>query len=454
MSMTMASTLDPSQAIRRDPDQTCSDLLRFVDASPTPYHAVETAAAQLRAAGFRPTVPSEDFAALTPGPYYTTSSDGTILAFVRPKTRVQGFRIIGAHTDSPNLRIKPRPLYEKVGYLQLGVEVYGGVLLNSWLDRDLRLAGRVMVRGVEGKLTSRLVSLSQPVVRVPQLAIHLDREVSEKGLLLNRQEHLVPILGLADAKKPRQAGDSELLRELCAAQLGLGPNDIVSFELHLHDSTPSCRAGLAQELIFAPRLDNLGMCHAGLQALLRTFEFDDERGITPVLALFDHEEVGSASDHGAQSATLPRLLERLALSTGCDREKYHQALSRSLCVSADMAHAVHPNYPDRHEANHRPQLNMGPVVKYNSQQRYATSLPTAAQIFELGKKAELSLQEYVHRTDLPCGSTIGPIVSTLLGIPTVDLGNPMLSMHSARELAGAADPENMSRLLAHFLLSR
>ncbi len=450
----MPDTQPSSFAPNRDPEHTCADLLRFIDASPTPYHAVESAASRLRNVGFSPISPDADFAALNPGAYYTTSSDGTIIAFVRPKERIQGFRIVGAHTDSPNLRLKPRALYEKVGYLQLGVEVYGGVLLNSWLDRDLRLAGRAMVRGEDGKLSTRLLSLTQPIVRVPQLAIHLDREISDKGLLLNRQDHLVPILGLADAKKPRTAGDTELLRELCAHELRLSPTEIVSFELHLHDATPSTRAGLGQELIFAPRLDNLGMCHAGLEALLRIFQVDDGQGFAPVLALFDHEEVGSASDHGAQSAILPRVLERLALSTGCNREQYHQALSRSLCVSADMAHAVHPNYPDRHEANHRPQLNAGPVVKYNSQQRYATSLPTAAHLFELGRRAELSLQEYVHRTDLPCGSTIGPIVSTLLGIPTVDLGNPMLSMHSARELAGAADPEKMSRLLAHFLLSR
>ncbi|MFO0622514.1 MAG: M18 family aminopeptidase [Polyangia bacterium] len=447
--MTTASPV----TFEQDSNQTCADLLRFIDASPTPYHAVAESAARLAAIGFAHVSLATDFAALSPGGYFATASDGTIVAFVRPRRAVTGFRIIGAHTDSPNLRLKPRALYEKVGYLQLGVEVYGGVLLNSWLDRDLRLAGRAVVRDDDGRLKSRLVSLAEPIVRVPQLAIHLDRDVHEKGLTLNRQEHMVPILGLADAKKPK-ATDSQLIQELCAQQLGLSPKQIVSWELHLHDSTPSVRAGLSKELVFAPRLDNLGMCHAALSALLRTHAVDDDSGVVSVVALFDHEEVGSSSDHGAQSALLPQVLERLVLSTGGTRETYHQALARSLCASTDMSHAVHPNYVDRHEANHRPLLNGGPVIKYNSQQRYATSLPTAALMMALGQKAGIELQQYVHRTDLPCGSTIGPIVSTLLGIPTVDLGNPMLSMHSARELCGAADPELMSRLLAHFLVSR
>jgi len=458
MSMTIPDPASTSLSIDRDADQTCSDLLHFIDASPTPYHAVASSAALLGAAGFTAVSASDDFAALAAGAYYTTVSDGTLLAFVRPRKAradtIRGFRIVGAHTDSPNLRIKPRPVYEKVGYLQLGVEVYGGVLLNSWLDRDLRLSGRVMVRGDDGRLGSRLVSLQQLTMRIPQLAIHLDREVGEKGLVLNRQEHLAPILGLADPKSPRSGGEIQLLHELCAKELGVFTQQIVGLELMLHDSQPATRAGLNQELLLAPRLDNLAMCHAGLSALLRTFQQDDDSGIVPVVALFDHEEVGSSSDHGAQSAQLPRLLERLVLSTGGSRESYHQALSRSLCVSADMAHSVHPNYVDRHEPNHRPVLNGGPVVKHNSQQRYATSLPTAVAILELGQNAGVAMQEYVHRTDLPCGSTIGPIVSTLMGIPTVDVGSPMLSMHSARELAGAADPEKMTRLLAHFLLSR
>ena len=454
MSTTSPDPSSASNAISRDADATCADLLRFIDESPTPYHAVQNSAARLATVGFSAVAPADDFAALSAGAYYTTASDGTLIAFVRPQRPVKGFRIVGAHTDSPNLRLKPRAVYEKVGYLQLGVEVYGGALLNSWLDRDLLLSGRVMVREENGQLSTRLVSLPRPVVRIPQLAIHLDREVNEKGLLLNRQDHLLPLLGLADPKNPRSGGDSQLLRELCAQELRLSPNQIARIELMLHDSQPATRAGLADELILAPRLDNLAMCHAGLMALLRASALDDDSGYVPVVALFDHEEVGSSSDHGAQSALLPRVLERLVLSTGGSRESYHQALSRSLCVSMDMAHALHPNYPDRHDPNHRPLLNGGPVVKYNSQQRYATSLPTATAICELGQAAGIRMQEYVHRTDLPCGSTIGPIVATLLGIPTVDLGNPMLSMHSARELAGAADPEQMARLLTHFLQSR
>lgn len=473
MILAMSTQTEPRAASLSEP-QTCADLMAFIEASPTPFHAVASAAARLASGGFSELRPAGSWAQLAPGRYFVPVGDGALVAFVLPAAsggkQLRGFRIVGAHTDSPNLRLKPRAPYHKAGYLQLGVEVYGGALLNSWLDRDLQLAGRVIYRNgrdgrdEEGSLVRALVRLPQPLVRVPQLAIHLDRDVNEKGLMLNRQDHLAPIIGLAGGGaggppgsserqrgRERAAGDLGLLHELCAQALGIDEAAILTTELMLHDAQPPTRAGLAQELVFAPRLDNLAMSHAAVLALGRAAaQLDPDSGLIPLVALFDHEEVGSGSAYGAQAPILPTILERLVLATGGDRERYHQVIAGSLCVSADMAHAAHPNYLDRHEAHHRPVLNGGPVIKSNAQQRYATCARTAALFQELCRRVEVPVQHYAHRTDLPCGSTIGPITATLLGIPTVDVGNPMLSMHSVRELGGSADPELMTRALTGF----
>lgn len=413
------------------------DLLAYLRAAPTPFHAVDQARRRLEAHGFRALDEAEPWDQLAPGAYTVTSSGSNLFAFVLPEARDhrRRFCLVGAHTDSPNLRIKPSAEFAHEGYAQVGVEVYGGALLNSWLDRDLGVAGRLIVRDDRGALDSRLVCIERPLLRVPQLAIHLDREVNDKGVVLNRQDHLAPVLGLA-------AGGASL-GALIAEAAGVAADRVVASDLMLFDVAPPVLGGAAGELIFSARLDNLAMCHAAVTAIT---------GVTrpsaiPVIALFDHEEVGSGSAAGAASAVLPRILERLAGS----REAFHQACARSTCISADMAHAVHPNYASRHEPRHRPQLNGGPVIKTNTQQRYATSAATAAMFAELCRAEDVPVQHYVHRTDLPCGTTIGPITSTLLGIATVDVGNPMLSMHSARELAGARDPELMTRVLARYL---
>ncbi len=413
-----------------------ADLLAFLRASPTPFHAVDQARRRLDAAGFRSLEESARWDQLAAGSYYVTTSGTNLFAFVLPDGERAQFRIIGAHTDSPNLRLKPNAEYTAEGYAQLGVEVYGGALLNSWLDRDLGLAGRVLVRDDRGEVAERLICIDRPLLRIPQLAIHLDREVNEKGLILNRQDHLAPILGMAG---------SGSLATLIAEAATSEPQAIVGSELMLYDLTPPTLAGQANELIFSARLDNLAMCHAAITAILAA----PKPSSIPVIALFDHEEVGSDSAAGAGSAVLPRLLERMMAS----REAFHQACARSSCVSADMAHAVHPNYASRHEPRHKPQLNGGPVIKTNTQQRYATTATTAAMFARLCHEEGVPVQQYVNRTDLPCGSTIGPITSTLLGIATVDVGNPMLSMHSARELCGSRDPDLMSRVLGRFLRS-
>ena len=413
------------------------DLLSFLRASPTPFHAVDQARKRLDAHGFRALDEAEPWDRLAAGSYYTTPSASNLFAFVVPEAREhrRQFRIVGAHTDSPNLRLKPHAEYTQEGYAQLGVEVYGGALLNSWLDRDLGIAGRVIVRDDRGALTGRLVLIDRPVARVPQLAIHLDREVNDKGLVLNRQDHLAPVFGLAES--------GATLAALVAEAAGVAPDRVAASELMLFDVVPPVLGGASGELIFSARLDNQAMCHAAVSALVQV----SRPAAIAAIALFDHEEVGSGSAAGAGSAVLPRILERLAGS----REDFHQACARSTCVSADMAHAVHPNYASRHEPRHRPQLNGGPVIKTNTQQRYATTAATAAMFAELCRAEQVPVQYYAHRTDLPCGSTIGPITSTLLGIATVDVGNAMLSMHSARELAGARDPELMTRVLARYL---
>jgi aspartyl aminopeptidase len=416
------------------------DLLAFLAASPTPYHAVDNAVAHLAPLGFRPLAEAEAWDALAPGRYYVVQEGSALVAFVVPDAPITGFRIIGAHTDSPNLRLKPKPEYTKEGYLQLGVEVYGGALLNSWLDRDLGLAGRAILKSDGSRFDARLVRLDHPRLRVPQLAIHLDRDVNDKGLLLNKQEHLAPVLGL------KSSGEADV-KALVAASLGVSPADILHLDLMLFDTLAPARGGAHDEFFFSARLDNLAMCHAAVQSLGRVAE---PGTLCPVIALFDHEEVGSASVTGAESNFLPRVLERLARRGGRTHDAHAQVLARSLCLSADMAHAVHPNYEARHEPRHKPLLNGGPVLKLNAQQRYATSARTATLVEELCRTLDVPLQHYVNRTDLPCGSTIGPITSTLLGVPTADVGNPMLSMHSCREMAGTDDPAMMERLMGGF----
>jgi aspartyl aminopeptidase len=417
------------------------DLLTFLGSSPTPYHAAEGTAARLRAAGFQSLTEAEPWDELAPGRYFVVQGGTSVLAFVLPHGSAKpasGFRIVGAHTDSPNLRLKPNADYKKEGYAQMGVEVYGGVLLNSWLDRDLSVAGRLIVRSGDA-LIQKLVLLDRPLCRVAQLAIHLDREVNEK-LALNRQEHLAPVLGL----------EGSTIAELVATEAGVAQKDIVSSDLMLFDTVKPVVSGAKGEFLHSGRLDNLAMCHAAIAALIAAAPALEAGDTIGVAALFDHEEVGSESAFGAHSGFLPRALSRIGAAAKATGDAYHRLLARSLCISADMAHAVHPNYEGRHEPRHKPALNGGPVIKVNTQQRYATNGATAALFSELARSVEVPVQTYAHRTDLPCGTTIGPIVSTLLGIRTVDVGNPMLSMHSIREMAGTKDPELMSRVMSAF----
>jgi aspartyl aminopeptidase len=414
------------------------DLLAFIETSPTPWHAVAETVRRLEAAGYRALDERERWTASPGDKVYVVRGGSSIAAFELGTAPASegGFRIVGAHTDSPNLRLKPNPQSEKEGMQQLAVEPYGGVLWHTWLDRDLSIAGRVLLRDEAGP-RSALVRFDRPLARVPSIAIHLDRTVNEEGLKLNAQEHLAPLFALGEAK----------VMDMVAGDVGASADDVLGFDLCLYDVVPPARGGADGELLFAPRLDNLASCHAGLSALLAA---GAPTKATRGVVFYDHEECGSTSPQGADSPFLPEALERLARATDDASDAYARALSRSFMLSADMAHAVHPNYTSKHEPEHMPKLGAGPVIKTNVNQRYATDGETAARFTAWCERADVVPQQFVTRSDLACGSTIGPISAGRLGMRTIDVGNPMLSMHSVRELAGAADVAPMIAVMRVF----
>jgi aspartyl aminopeptidase len=369
--------------------------------------------------------------------------DGSLIAFSTERSEPSaGFRIIGAHTDSPNLRIRPRPDRRTTGLAQLAVEVYGGALLNSWLDRDLGLSGRICLRTTSGAIDTVLLSIDEPLLRVPQLAIHLDRSISIDGLHLNPQQHMTPVWGI----------DAGLeLQSVLAARLDVAASSILSWELMCHDLTEPALLGGDRSLFAAARLDNQLSCHGAVTSLIRAVDAPDGPSATPLICLFDHEEVGSESASGAAGSFLETTLERISLSRGVDRDQHLAALASSLCISADGAHATHPNYVDRHEPNHQITLGAGPVVKHNASHRYASDAPGVASVVESARSESIPLQQFSSRGDMPCGSTIGPITAARLGVRTVDVGVAQLSMHSARELCAANDPSMFVSLLTALL---
>jgi aspartyl aminopeptidase len=437
-----------------------ADLLSFIDRSPTPYHAVDSAVRLLEDAGYTRLEESEAWSVL-PGDRRYVVRGGSLAAFEaggRPPADA-GFRIVGAHTDSPNLRVKPIADVRAHGYAQLAVEPYGGVLLHTWLDRDLSLAGRVVVRDGAGMRTE-LVDLGRPILRIPSLAIHLNQELKTEGLKLNAQQNLVPVLGMSE-----KTTLATVLREALSAKRSRKaskPAEVLAYDLMVYDSQPAARGGADGELVLAPRLDNLASCHAALRALLapRRAGAAGRKAATRAIVFYDHEEVGSRSQAGAAGSFLADVLQRVAGSFEATGEKagrlpqaFERAAARSWLVSADMAHAVHPNYADRHEPGHRPVVGRGPVLKRNSNQSYATDAQSAGLFTALCREVGITPQHFVARSDLGCGSTIGPISAARAGIRTVDLGKPMLSMHSCREMAGAADVAPMIALLAAFFES-
>ncbi len=418
-----------------------NDLANFIDASPTPFHAVHNAAARLTDAGFEQFVPGST---TSPGARFVVR-DGALVAWVDGERPGAPFRLIGAHTDSPNLRIRPRPDRGVAGLRQLGVEVYGGALLNSWLDRDLGLAGRVAVRSGDGggTIEHRLFRAEEPLLRVPQLAIHLDREISERGLLLNRQQHLSPVWGIGAPV------EGEFRRWLADA-VEVSPDDVLGWDVACFDLQPSSLLGADEEFLVAPRLDNLCSSFGALEALLSVRWGPADAGPS-MIVLFDFEEVGSTAVTGADSSWLARVLAQRADALGVDPVAVSASADGTMVLSADMAHATHPNYPERHEPQHWVHMGGGPVIKHNVNARYATDSVGAAAFRLACADADVPVQEYSHRGDLPCGSTIGPISAAQLGATTVDVGMAQLSMHSIREMMAADDVETMVRAFTSWL---
>lgn len=415
-------------------------LLSFLDDSPTPFHAVSTMKCELLAAGYEELVEQQEWVISEGGKYFVTRNDSSVIAFTTPTLDFahQGFRMIGAHTDSPCLKLKPNAHVERFGYHQLGVEVYGGVLLHTWLDRDLSIAGRVTFKAEDGSLKSRLVDFKDPIALVPNLAIHLSRGVNTDGFKVNPQEEILPILCGAEHTLDLE---KLLIEQIQSEYDDISVSSILSFELSLYDVQKAAITGLHGDYISAARLDNLLSCYVGIQALLNA---DASR--PTLLICTDHEEVGSQSSCGANGPFLEDVLRRLSPVP----EQYTQAIQQSMLISADNAHALHPNYATKHDQLHAPLINQGAVIKVNNNQRYATNSETAAVYKDIANELGLPAQTFVVRSDMGCGSTIGPITSGEIGVATLDIGLPTFAMHSIRELAGSVDAFNLYKILVAF----
>ncbi|WP_030259221.1 M18 family aminopeptidase [Streptomyces violens] len=427
-----------STSVRFDRGHT-DDLMSFLAASPSPYHAVANAAARLEKAGFRQVVETDAWDGEAGGRYVLRG--GALIAWYVPEgaTPATPFRIVGAHTDSPNLRVKPIPDTGARGWRQIAVEIYGGTLLNTWLDRDLGLSGRLTLR--DG--SHRLVNVDRPLLRVPQLAVHLDRSVNADGLKLDKQRHMTPIWGLGEVQ---EGGLISFVEE----EAGLAAGDVRGWDLMVHSVEPPAYLGRDQELVAGPRMDNLLSVHAGTAALAAA-SAQDGLSCIPVLAAFDHEENGSQSDTGADGPLLGTVLERSVFARGGSYEDRARAFAGTVCLSSDTGHAVHPNYTERHEPGHHPLPNGGPILKVNVNQRYATDGGGRAVFADACERAGVPWQNFVSNNSMPCGTTIGPITAARHGITTVDIGVAILSMHSARELCGAEDPHLLAAALTAFL---
>ena len=403
-------------------------LLDFLKRSPSPFHATQSMAEALQAAGYQALDERETWQLQPQGRYYVTRNDSSIIAIkLGQHDPVQhGIRMVGAHTGSPCLKGKPQPELARHGYWQLGVEVYGGVLLSPWFDRDLSLAGRVTFKHNE-QLQSRLIDFKHAIASIPSLAIHLNREANS-GWAINAQTELPPVL--AQLQGETKQDFRALLADQLQREHAISDACVLDYELCFYDSQPAALIGLNQDFIASARLDNLLSCYSGLQALLNS---NDQH--SQILVCTDHEEVGSNSACGADGPFLEQVLRRVLNS----EEEFVRCIQHSLLISADNAHGIHPNYADKHDANHGPLLNHGPVIKVNANQRYATTSETSSFFKLLCQQADIPVQSFVTRSDLGCGSTIGPITASQLGVQTIDIGVPTFAMHSIRELAGSKD---------------
>ncbi|WP_106478451.1 M18 family aminopeptidase [Phytohalomonas tamaricis] len=423
-------------------------LFDFLHSSPMPWHAVKQMTERLDAAGFKPLDEVEAWSLVPGGRYYTVRNGSSLIAFQLPQCTLESLRMIGAHTDSPGLRLKPRPTITSRSWLQLGIEVYGGALLAPWFDRDLGLAGRVHVRKADGTIEGLLINVDRPVAIIPSLAIHLDREVNQ-GKALNAQTQMAPILWQMPEQMQAESEHHDidtLLKRWIKEQHNIDQISILDFELGFYDVQPPSQLGIEGELIASARLDNLLSCFCGLEALLQS---DGTQGV--LFVANDHEEVGSASASGAHGTMLADVLHRLNDAVGVGGEEGRvRLIQRSRMISCDNAHGLHPNFADKHDAAHGPKLNAGPVIKVNANQRYATNSATAAMFRDICHTQGVPVQTFVTRADMGCGSTIGPITASEIGVPTIDVGLPQWAMHSIRETAGAHDPDHLIHVLSAF----
>ena len=417
-------------------------LLEFLRQSPTPFHATANMSSILTGAGFSELAETEAWD-LKPGRYFVTRNQSSIVAFVlgEKSPMETGIRMSGAHTDSPCLKVKPRPETFTKGYLQLGVEVYGAALLNPWYDRDLSLAGRVTYQGKDKKIYNLLINFMQAVAVIPSLAIHLDREAN-KSRSINQQKDIPPILMQSDKN---QTLDALLKKQIKMEHPDSFAQKILGYELSFYDTNPASIIGIKDEFIAGARLDNLLSCYVGIQSLL-----DADPGVSSLVVCNDHEEVGSASAAGAEGPFLKAVLHRVIPAT----EERIRTIAKSLLVSTDNAHGIHPNYPDRHDTNHGPILNKGPVIKINANQRYATNSETEGYFSFICEANKVPYQKFINRTDMACGSTIGPITAKEIGVKTLDVGVPTFAMHSIRELAGSDDVYHLHKALAALFSDR
>ncbi|MCX4324874.1 MAG: M18 family aminopeptidase [Lachnospiraceae bacterium] len=409
-------------------------LLQFLNDSPTAFHAVKNAAALLRENGFEELKETENWSLKNEGRYFVVKSGSAVIAFTVGKGDLakEGFRIIGAHTDSPALKIKPGACsVTPDGYVKLNVEVYGGAILQTWFDRPLALAGRLVVKE-NGTLQEKLIQIDKPVFIIPNLCIHFSRDMKEKGSL-NKQTEILPLLSMKEEGMEKD----DYLPALLQDEVGIKKADLVDYELFLYEYQKGIFTGKKQEFISASRIDDLSMVYAGLDALTKA---ETGEGCQ-VFAAFDNEEVGSTTAQGANSGLMLHILNRICKNLGMTDEGYFQAVAGSTSISADLAHAVHPNYSDKHDAESRPVLGGGPVIKYSASQRYATTAMSAAYFAQVCERAGVPCQKFVNRNDIAGGSTIGPALSGLTTIPTVDMGAPILAMHSIREFGAVADME-------------
>ncbi len=426
--------------------QHVQNLLDFIDASPSPWHAVASIESQLLAFQFVKLEESAPWQLQAQGRYYVIRDDSSIIMFVmglKPLLET-GFKIIGAHTDSPGLRIKPNAANATDGLLRLGVEIYGGPILATFTDRDLGLAGRVSYKDDQANIVSQLVNFDRPLLRLPNLAIHMNRTVNEDGLKLHKQNELPLILSTWAEESLPQAYFSELLQQQSAC-----PTErILSWDLAVSDTQKGAFWGANNEFYADSQLDNLASCHAALQALLTESVLNGDNSV--VCAFFDHEEIGSTSCKGADGSFLGEILQRISLTVEDSREGYSRVLAQSFQISADMAHAYQPSFPWAYEPDHKVMVNKGPVIKVNANQNYSTESISQAQFIDWCEQAEVPYQTYAHRSDLACGSTIGPITSARLGIRSLDVGSPLWAMHSIRESAGVLDHGYMIRVMQQF----